>query len=503
MKNKILILSSAIVVIFILINILSDDYYFRIDLTKDGNYTLSDATKNMLKNLDQPVTVKAYFSENLPPDIAKARRDFKELLIEYGRVSDGNVVYEFINPNEKEDKEREALENGIQPVMINVREKDQMKQQKAYLGAIVKMGTQKDVIPFMQPGGALEYSLSTSIKKVSVTDKPTLGFLQGHGEPSLQELSQLMAQLSILYDVQPVNVNDTTPIAQNIKTLVIIRPTDSIPMSHLIKIEQYVAGGGKLAIAIQRVKGNLQNATGAALNTGLENYLMSKNIIIDENFVVDAQCGAVTVQQQQGFFNFASQVQFPYFPIITNFADHPVVKGLESVFLPFASEIRYKGDSSIKFVPLAFTSDKSGVNRAPLYFNIEKQWTEGDFPMSKQVVAAALEGNIAGAKTKIVVIANGDFCVSGGRDSRQQLQPDNVNLMANAIDWLSDDTGLITLRTKGASSRPINQMEDSTKSLLKYLNFFIPIALVIGYGVYRSQWRKSQRIRRMEENYVG
>ena len=82
--------------VIILVNILSDKYFVRLDITNDHRYTLSNSTKDILKDLKEPVTVKAYFSENLPPEIAKTRRDFKELLVEYANVSHGKLVYEFI-----------------------------------------------------------------------------------------------------------------------------------------------------------------------------------------------------------------------------------------------------------------------------------------------------------------------------------------------------------------------------------------------------------------------
>ena len=146
-----------------------------------------------MKRWNEPVTVKAYFSEELPPHIGRTRDEFEELLIEYGRLSNDNVVYEFINPNEDEKIEEQAVKAGVQPVMINLREKDQMKQQRAFLGAVLELGDQKDVIPFMEPGSSLEYALSTSIKKISVLEKPTIGLIQGHGEPSLGELQQVNA----------------------------------------------------------------------------------------------------------------------------------------------------------------------------------------------------------------------------------------------------------------------------------------------------------------------
>jgi hypothetical protein len=67
---------------------------------------------------------------------------------------------------------------------------------------------------------------------------------------------------------------------------------------------------------------------------------------------------------------------------------------------------------------------------------------------------------------------------------------------------LSDDTGLIDLRTKEVKSRPLDQMEDGKKAFLKYFNFILPILLILGYGIFRWQYRRNQRMNRMNENYI-
>lgn len=100
--------------------------------------------------------------------------------------------------------------------------------------------------------------------------------------------------------------------------------------------------------------------------------------------------------------------------------------------------------------------------------------------------------------TRLIVFTDGNFPVSGGR----AVNPDNVNLLVNAIEWLSDDTGLSTLRTKGVSSRPIDEIEDGKRNFLKYLNFFLPIALALAYGIFRSHRSRARRMRRMQERYV-
>ena len=490
-----------VVAIVLIINILSENYSFRLDLSEGKEYTLSKATKNILKNLDKPVTVTAYFSKDLPPNIGNISGNLKDMLIEYGSRSDGMVVYKFVNPNENDAAEKEAVQNGIQPIMINVREKDQVKQQKAYLGAIVSMGDDKEIIPFFRPGSAMEYALSTAIKKLSVVDKPSIALLQGHGEPSSSELTQVNSDLRVLYNVQELNLTDTTIIGEKVKTIALIRPKDTIPPTQLAILDKFLARGGNIFMAINRVDGNFTNAAGSPVSVGLDDWLRKRGITISDNFVVDAKCGAVNLQQQQGNFTMTTQVQFPYLPIIGKFADHPVTKGLESVSLQFASPISFSGDTTIKYTAIAFSSEKSGSLQTPLYFNIQKQWTATDFPMSNLVVAAIFEGKLSGkTHSKIVLVSDGDFAI-GNPKAGNQLPPDNVNLMVNSIDWLSDDTGLIELRTKGVTSRPIKEMEAGTKTLLKWLNFLAPILLILIYGLMRVQMNKNKRIKRMEISY--
>jgi gliding-associated putative ABC transporter substrate-binding component GldG len=393
------------------------------------------------------------------------------------------------------------MKNGIQPVMINVREKDQVKQQKAYIGAVVSIGEEKETIPFFQPGAAMEYALSTSIKKLSVVNKPAIAIIQGHGEPPLSQMPQIYNELSILYSVEAFEMTDTTEIPESYKTIAIVRPTDTISSIHLDQLDKFLARGGNIFMALNRVEGDFSTATGKTITTGLEDWLMKKGLSVSDNFVIDASCGAVTVQQQQSNFVMTTQVSFPYFPIISKFADNPVTRGLESVVLQFASPITFNGDTTKKFTPIAFSSTQSGTARAPLYFDIQRQWTENDFPMSGIAVAGILEGKLSGTTdSKIVLVSDGDFAVSGPQRG-QQLPQDNVSLMVNSIDWLSDDTGLIDLRTKEVTSRPIKELPDGTRSFLKWLNFLLPIVLIIIYELIRMQINRNKRIKRMEVSY--
>ena len=502
-RKSILSYILLVLAIIVVVNILSDRFFARLDLTEDQRFTLSDATINILDDLDEPITIKAYFTEEgLPPNILKVRRDFRDMLVEYNNLSHGNVVYDFIDPSAEAELEQEAMQNGIQPVIVSVREKDQMKQQKAYMGAVISLGDQTETIPFMQEGAMMEYALSTSIKKLAVLDKPVIGLLQGHGEPGLAEMQQAMMELSILYQVEPVEL-DSANALDKYTTVAIVAPKDSFPYSHLQQLDNFLSRGGRLFVGLNRVNGDFQTAQGSEVTTGLESWLRNKGLVVENNFVVDQSCANVTVRQQRGFFTMNVPVPFHYLPIVRNFEDHPITKGLEQVLLPFASTITFTGDSSLHFTPIVKTSKKSGTQPCPTMLDAGKQWKQSDFPLSNLTVAGVLTGQIQGSnESSIVLVADGDFAVNGEGQQQQQLQPDNVSLFVNSIDWLSDDTGLIELRTKGITARPLDEIEDGTKTLLKWLNFLLPILLILIYGIIRMQHNRITRVKRMEKGYV-
>ncbi len=491
--------------IIVLVNIISDRLFVRLDFTADQRYSLSDATINILSELDEPVTVTAYFSEDLPPDIERVRRDFKDLLVEYDNYSDGQVVYEFINPNEDQKIEMEAQQNGIQPIMINVREKDQMKQQRAYLGAVLKFGDKTEPIPFIQPGAAMEYALSSAIKKLTVSEKPKVGLLQGHGETSLSAMQQMNKLLEVMYEVEEVNFTDTSGVPEDISTLMIIAPKDSVSERDLNYLDEFVKRGGKILAALNRVEGDFQTSKGSEVKTNFFDWFKKYGITVEKNFIVDTKCSNVMVRQQQGIFVMNTPVSFPYIPVISTFAKHPITEGLEAVVMPFVSAVKVEPkDTTIKVYRLAKTSEKSGVKTPPLFFDVMRQWRPSDFLNPSLTVAVALEGKLAGDnESRMVVFGDGDFATNGEGNQAQQLQADNVSLMVNAVDWLSDDTGLIALRTKGVSSRPLDvNLEDGTKAVIKYVNFLLPILMIIIYGIIRFQTKRKIRKQIQAVDYV-
>lgn len=501
-KSNIAIQILIVLAIVIVINLLSDLLYFRLDFTEDKRYTLSKATKNIVKELDEVISVKAYFTEELPPQLAYVKNDLRDLLIEYENLANGNLVFEFISPNESEELKQEAYQNGIAPVSINVVQNDQRQQLQAFMGVLFRSGDKTEVIPLVQPGASMEYDLTTAIKKISIDNKPKIGFVQGYGEPSPNTLPQLMQQLSVLYEPEPFNIRESNEVPLTYLSLVWIAPSDTIQSDDLSKLDAFLNRGGNIFVAYANVKGDLQTAMlSKADNIGLVSWLATKGLAFGDQFVIDAQCASVSVRQQSGFFTINSQVEFPYFPRVSNFTDHPIVSGLEGILLPFANAINIiNRDTTLRVTPLMFTSENTGLVNAPAYVDIQKKWSKRDFPVAEQVLAASVEG-IGRGRGKLVAVTNAQFIINGEGQQMQQLNPDNVNFASNAIDWLSDDTGLIGLRTKGITSRPLESVEDSTKNLLKYGNVLAPIFLILIYGLVRRASFARRRNRWIQGDY--
>jgi len=480
-----------------LVFLLSRQYFLRLDLTEDKQFTMSKATRSILHKLEEPVDVRAYFSENLPADFEKVKTDFQNLLIEYNNISKGKVNYQFINPGVDEASEQEAMQNGIQPLLINVREKDEASQKKAFMGAVVEYGDQKEVIPFVSAESPMEYDLTTAIKKISVKDKPSLGFLQGHGEPQIGQMAQVAQALSVIYTMENVSL-ESEPVAERVKALVIVNPTDSIPEEQFKKLDDYLAKGGKIIAALNAVNGDFSTATGSAVPNNIFQWLASHGVMVEPTFVVDASCGKVTIQQRFGNFSIPTQINFPYLPLIKSFSDHPATTGIEGVMFQFASPIKFASQDGSVFTILVTSSEKAGTQNVPLQFDIQKQWTEADFPLSNIPLGGVVEGLMNNPDSRLVVFSDGDFIVS----QEGNLNPDNVNLMLNTIEWLVDKSGLAELRDKGVVYRPIKDLDEGKRTFTKYFNFLFPLALVALVGIWRSQRNRRKRNQRMEEKYV-
>ena len=158
----------------VLVNMLAQRYKFRMDLTGDKRYTLDQATLDLLHGLPETVTVTAYFTGDLPPELSVVRQDFKDLLVEYAERSGGKLVFEFEDPGSSEAVTAKAVELGVRPLLAQTRAKDRSENIQVLMGAVVRMATRKAVIPALQKGPGMEWILSSAIAQAATVEKPLI-----------------------------------------------------------------------------------------------------------------------------------------------------------------------------------------------------------------------------------------------------------------------------------------------------------------------------------------
>lgn len=500
-KTQTLIRLLLVAAILAAVNFISVRLFSRVDLTKQGVYTLSDASKTLVKNLDDRVTVKAFFTESLPAPYNNNRRAVLDILNEYRAFASGNLQYEFINP-EGDKGEEEARKQGIPAVEVQVIEKDQLVVKKAHLGLVLLYEDRKETLPVVQNLSSLEYDLSSMMKRLTQHGRKKVGYTTGHGELDLMQQKSASQLLSQQYDMAPVDLSGAAPVPADVAALLVIAPSQKFSDTAQYHIDQFLMRGGKAAFLLNRMNVNLnaQYRLAQPVETGLETQLEHYGVRVNGDLVRDAQCANITVMQQQFGFQIQSQIPFPSMPNASAFdAANPVVKDLQNVIFGFVSSIDTSLASlrGVKAEVLVRTSKRSGRQAGMTVVDPFQRYEATDLAESGIPLAVAVQGEFKSyfegkpmspertksPQTTILVVGDGDFMKDDFAGNRS-----NPVFFQNIVDYLADDAGLITIRSKNVAQPPLDQVTDGTKAMLKWGNLLVPPALVVLYGLAR--WRR-------------
>lgn len=163
------------IIVICLINIVGVTLFFRADLTRDKLYSLSQASQDVVETLSEPLSIKVFFSKDLPAPHNNTERYLKDLLEEYAARGKKYFNYTFYNVTQEEgalaqksDENRDmAKAYGIQPVQIRIMENDEVKFKNAYMGLVILHGDLMEKIEAITSTDGLEYKLTTAIQKMN------------------------------------------------------------------------------------------------------------------------------------------------------------------------------------------------------------------------------------------------------------------------------------------------------------------------------------------------
>lgn len=482
--------------ILVVVNFLSYQIFVRWDLTQNKDYSISKVTKEMVGNIDDIVNIKVYFSKNLPKQYITLKQEVDDLLDEYVNYSNGKVKVEFIDPDSLDNSEQELYRLGIPALQFNVLEKDKYESTKGYLGMVIQYGSKKEVIPVVENTQNFEYQVTSAIKKATSDNIGVVGILSSNGSIDLRNEAQAASkEIKELYSTQEVDLSNNTEIPDTIDTLLVIGPTEEFSEDQLKAIDSFLMKGKSILVAEDGVSvedGLVPVVNDTKLNDLLERY----GLRIKNNLILDSLSGMASFTSN--FFTISTN--YPFWPKInkTGFdSDNVAVSKLESVLLPWVSSIEVlpeiqNEDHKISY--LIKTSDNSWTQEDN--FNLDPQQQFSVNSRGSQNVAVSVSGKFTSVysdestdSARIIVVGDSDFLTDGFL--RQS--PDNLTLFQNLVDILTLDSDLINIRSKGVTSRPVKDLEDNERMMIRYLNVFGVTLIIVAYGLIRYYRRKKSK----------
>lgn len=513
---------------------------FRIDLTEDKRYTISDATKQLLTNLNQKVNVEVYLEGEFPAGFERLQKAIRETLDEFKRYAGGNLDYRFIDPGADPDpKQRNKVYNqlakrGLQPTNLTVAQGNEQIEKIIFPGAIV-IAKDKEAATTLLKGNqaapaaqrlnqsieGVEYELANAIKLATEPFMKKIAIVQGYNTADTNSMYDLAMYLRNYYQVELVNLKKIIAL-HDYHAVIYANPDSALTETDKFKIDQYVVNGGKLLLFIDGVKAHLDsigpNGTIAMSNqTGLEEILFAFGCRVNYDLIADLNCGVIPmVVGYMGDKPRTSLVPWRYFPIINTFGQHPTVRNMDAIYTRFVSSIDTIITPGIKKTPLLLTSKYSRIYAAPvrLHFNearlkpLPQQYSKSFLP-----VAYLLEGKFTSAYKnrllpeaekrlqfnatykpgKLLVVSDGDFIFNYvsktnrsvfplGYDRYTRVTFANKDFVTNVLAYMLDEKGVILAKNKTVQLRPLDKMRIAKEKLKwQIINLTLPVAIVFTF----------------------
>jgi ABC-type uncharacterized transport system involved in gliding motility auxiliary subunit len=259
------VIYSAVGVVAMLLIVVALNFIFsltnaRVDLTAEKLYTLSDGTKQILKELDTEIEVRLYATQDekiMPVALKTYARRVEALLREFAQYANGNIVIRKLDPEPDSDAEDSARLDGIegQPVSLG---------EQVYLGVALSMLDRTAALPFLPPNREqlLEYDLARAISQVMKAAKPVIGVMSSlpvmgmpmnpmmmrMGQQSQQPPWVMISELQRDFEVKEVPMSGEA-IPAEIAVLLVIHPKQ-ITDEAQFALDQFVLRGGRLIVLL-------------------------------------------------------------------------------------------------------------------------------------------------------------------------------------------------------------------------------------------------------------
>ncbi len=536
--------------LLILVNILANFIYTRIDLTEDKRYTLTTEAIQATSNIDTPVIIDVLLDGNLPPEFLKLKSEVKELLLAF-EAKNNNIKFSFVNPLEGAENVNTVVTDlqtlGLTPTQITVENKTAVSQNIVFPWAMVNYKNTTVKVPLLKNKlGAsteervnnsvqhLEYAFADAFTKVSITEKKKIAIIKGNGELADIHLADFLTTIRDYYNIGAItldsvqnNPKGTLAKLKDYDLAIIAKPQQAFSEKEKYVLDQYIVNGGKSLWLIDQVHMELDslfNEKGTAMalarNLNLNDFLFNYGVRINPTLVNDMYFTQIVLASGDGNAAQYNPVPWVYHPMVFSKNNHPINNNIEALKFQFASNIDTISNANKKTILLQ-SSPLSKVDGTPAQISLsltknppkKELYVHGNNPL-----AVLIEGNFKsayadrvkpvklndfrkkGEVNKMIVISDGDLIKNQLRNGRPlELGYDkwtnnfygNKEFLVNSVNYLLDDTGLINIRNKKVAIPFLDEKKiEEQKTKWQLINIGVPISIVLLFGFIFNHFRK-------------
>ncbi|OGX87764.1 gliding motility-associated ABC transporter substrate-binding protein GldG [Hymenobacter lapidarius] len=552
-KRQDLLFFAAVLGGLLLFNFVAQRFFFRLDLTEEKRYTMSPATKTLLRDLKQPVTITVYLTGDFPPAFRRLEQGVRETLTEFQVYGGANLNYIFIDPSAastpaaRDAFYQSLLKKGLKPTNLGATENGKRVEKIIFPYAVVSVGGQDRNVLLLRGNQAapadvrlnqsiegLEYELASTVRALVPALRKRIGVVEGHGELTNVQAGDMLGSWQQQYDVFRVTLSKVKDLSA-LDAIVIAQPKTPYSEDEKFKLDQFITQGGRALFFVDALRVDLDSVSrnGVALATpydlNLDDLFFKYGLRLNQNLLLDLNSGQIPlVTGMDGNKPKIEPMPWQLYPLINKFSAHPITRNLDAVYLKFTGSLDTVKATGIRKTALLTTSRYTRALPAPVPINFNDARLEPNpklYQKGFQPVGYLLEGQFpslfanrarpgtlqfqpeksATAKpSKIVVLADGDFIRSEidpktgnpyrlGFDRLANTEFANRELVLNATDYLLDDTGLIAVRGKQITLRPLDKVKlAEERRSWQLLNLGAPLVLLGLFGAVRA-WRRKRR----------
>ncbi len=551
-KSKALKQLGIVFLAIIVINLISNFFFKRFDLTQDKRYTLSETTLNIIESVDSPLYIEVYLEGNFPPEFKRLQNETKQLLEEFTAYN-SNIIFNFKNPIEKEEtrveKMKEFYAKGMQPLSITVEDKGKQSQEVVFPWAQATYGdkftkvallknlmgasTEQKVISSVQH---LEFGFAEAINKISKEKQKKIAVIKGNGELIEPFMADFLKTVKESYYIGPFTLDSvakqptqTLEALKKYDLAVIAKPTEGFTEEEKQVLDQFIMNGGKTLWLVEAVSADmdsLYNETGVILaaqrELNLTDMFFKYGIRINPLLVKDEYATPIKLATgNQGSETQMQEYSWKFSPFVYPTSTNPIVKNMEGIKFEFASPIEILKNDIKKTVLLSSSEYSKTVGTpTPISLDMVTEETTPEEYEGKGLlpVAVLMEGKFKsmyqnrvlpfkdnsfqaiGKENKMIVISDGDVIKNQldkgvplelGFDKWTNQLYGNKEFLMNCVNYLLDDNGLINIRSKDVDLPLLNKEEVyKNYTMAQMVTVGLPIVILAIFGFLFTFLRK-------------